>query len=298
MPISFSVQIIGFFAQNSRLRFSVLLLALWLLPALIAPSAVRAHGGVIIDGDFTEEYEWLAAVSPYPATPGDTVITLLLYDLETYAPINGMDARLYLDPPEDGARLGPFNLLTDPEQYPGDYSNILDLTEEGDWGVLFAVDTGDETLELTTQFTVQPGDPNAVRPTPEGAADVAATATAFAQNVADARQAPVQTPPANETAVSPLASPLETTDNITSGTESGNPGSGDTESAASVSTDGARFSQVAAAFRARWWLWSTVAILPFALLFFWFWREPGRQEPAQPSAGSETNEDEDEVDIR
>ncbi|MEZ4658617.1 MAG: hypothetical protein R2911_13685 [Caldilineaceae bacterium] len=52
----------------------------------------QAHGGVIVAGDLTEKYEWLIQVSPYPVTtPGETYVSLVIYDIKTYEPINGLN---------------------------------------------------------------------------------------------------------------------------------------------------------------------------------------------------------------
>lgn len=275
--------------------------ACWCLLLLLAPQTASAHGGVIIDGSLTEEYEWLIAVNPYPATPGDTVLTLLIYDLDTYAPINGLDTALYLTPPGSDERAGPFTLLADPEQYPGDYSNIFDIDQEGDWGVTFVVDTGEETLELTSTLTVQPGNPNNPRPTAEGAADVAATATVFAQNVEEARQTgtDAETTDAETTSAITVgsAAPISGTRAValsdTATQSESNSTSADTEAGAenvdvnpasgNASTpSGNMQSSLAQAFRDNSWLWVLVGALPFALLFLWFLRAPAIDEsPAE-----------------
>lgn len=252
-------QATSYYTNSSWCRWllGTLLIVLWLM---LTPDVAHAHGGVILDGDLTEEEEWLMAISPYPVTPGDTVITLLLYDLDTYAPINGLDAQLYLTPPSGDADRGPFELLTDPEQYPGDYSNILPLEQEGDWGVRFVVDMGDRVQEFTSQFTVQPGDANNPRPTVEGAADVAATATAFAQNVDAARQsgAPAASTPElmqAQATVAPAPTPSPTL------------------APAATAADDAPSTSAAPTWRnARVWMWGLLAIVPFALVFLWFLR--------------------------
>lgn len=283
------------------------LCALWSLFSYLAAPQASAHGGVIIDGSLTEEYEWLIAVSPYPVTPGATVITLLIYDLDTYAPVNGLDTALYLTPP-GGERTGPFALLADPEQYPGDYSNILDIDREGDWDVTFVVNTESETLELGSTFTVQPGNPNEPRPTAEGAADVAATATVFAQNVANARQI---TPDAAATAVITDSSTvsIDSAGSLSgagtlSGTEtvmfaqSGSNTESDASAAeptATTNTENVRTAYrapggsnpLAQAFRSNPWLWALVGVLPFALLFLWFLRAPAGEEIKTGSAEEE-----------
>jgi hypothetical protein len=278
--------------MNTKLRrglWALLLVALWLIPGLLAPPAARAHGGVIVDGGLTDEQEWLMAVSPYPATPGDTVLTLLIYDLDDYSPVNGLDAQLYLTPPDSDTATGPYELLADPEQFPGDYSNILPIDQEGRWAVTFVVNTGEETLELTSQFIVQPGDPNRPRPTAEGAADVAATATAFAQNVNAARQTgsraagtAVPTQPQSVAAIATSSTFTQTSAEQLAAREDTAP-----EDVA-LDMPGAANTAPALPETSRVWLWGILAVVPFALVFLWFLR-------GDDGADAERDRDDDAV---
>lgn len=167
----------------SFLRYTFLLsgFILWIT---LSPRS-HAHGGVIIDGGSTEEYEWLALASPYPVTPGETVISVQIYDIATYAPVNGLQAVMEFAPPGspqpccqgDGV-LGPLPVIIDPELYPGDYSTILLLLQEGDWQVKFSIP--DEDVPVDLYFTVQVNaSDGSRRPTPVDADIVAATATAL-----------------------------------------------------------------------------------------------------------------------
>lgn len=178
---------------------------LYLIPLLFCVSIVvgsfypigtaQAHGGVIIDSGATELYEWLVAVSPYPVAAGETVITLLVYDVETYAPIDGLTAELYLASPGSPQpcctaehHIGPVLLQAQPALYPGDYSATVPLNQMGDWQMQFRVAGADAELKLVVPVEVgPPGTANAAAVL-AGSPDAAATATVFAQNVAEARQ--------------------------------------------------------------------------------------------------------------
>ncbi|MCB0091231.1 MAG: hypothetical protein KDE54_25230 [Caldilineaceae bacterium] len=135
----------------------LLLLITALLPLTALPA--QAHGGVVVAGDLTAKYEWLIQVSPYPVTtPGETFVSLVVYDIKTYQPINGLTVEAYLAPPgstelccQPGRDLGPIDILIDSEQYPGDYSILYDFTPVGQWSGLFIVK--DEDGEWTAPFT-------------------------------------------------------------------------------------------------------------------------------------------------
>ncbi|MEZ4713666.1 MAG: hypothetical protein R3A44_41140 [Caldilineaceae bacterium] len=125
---------------------------------------VQAHGGVIVAGDLTEKYEWLIQVSPYPVTtPGETYVSLVIYDIKTYQPINGLSVEAYLAPPgstelccEPGRDLGPIEILVDPEQYPGDYSILYDFSPIGQWNGVFIVEDEDGEWKAPFSFLVLP----------------------------------------------------------------------------------------------------------------------------------------------
>jgi hypothetical protein len=237
----------------------------WLVVWWVNPSGqAYAHGGYVIAGGFTETYEWLVAVDPYPTTPGSTVITLLIFDLQTYQPVVGLQqAQLHLTPPggEPSAQIEPVPLETDPVVYPGDYSAVVILDQTGDWQARF-VTAGDNPLALSATIRVFPDPGSDATAEPAGAPDAAATATVFAQNVAEARStqtsaAPGQSSsPLGSAGVSPLVvqvSPLIT-------------GGGNTFAAGRANP-----------FGAAWRLWGALGLIPIAALFAWALR-PYRED--------------------
>lgn len=129
---------------------------------------VHAHGGVIVAGDLTEKYEWIIQVNPYPVTtPGETFVSLVVYDIKTYQPIDGLSVQAYLAPPgstelccQPGRDLGPMEILHDPVQYPGDYSILHNFTPIGQWSGIFLIENvdGGEPLKAPFSFLVLPQD--------------------------------------------------------------------------------------------------------------------------------------------
>lgn len=195
---------------NRLFRISSLLAIVALLALFPWPNqTVSAHGGVIIDGGTTEHYEWIAMASPFPVTPGETILTVLIYDINTYAPIDGLVPSLELAPP-DAPRpcctgddtLGPLALLVDPVLYPGDYSNITLLLQEGTWQGKFTIDESDpigpgEQVEIFFEIDVREAVAGEERPTPIQADIISLTATAVASGVEQNPAALAQ--PTNET---------------------------------------------------------------------------------------------------
>ena len=152
----------NFLYQPRKLKQTCLAIvtALVVLLSLFPTPVTHAHGGVIVNTGYTDQYEWLIALSPYPVTPGETIITLLIYDIDTYAPILDAHTEMTLTD-SGGAVLGPFVMETDPEVYPGDYSTILQLDELTTWDGLFQVWEKEEDklgdiapLELSFTFEV------------------------------------------------------------------------------------------------------------------------------------------------
>ena len=112
----------------------------------VAPTTSHAHGGVVIDSGFTEHYEWLVSIDPFPTLMGEAMLTLLVYDIATYEPVNDLSVNLYLAAPdasqpccEPETHIGPVRLVIDPELYPGDYSNPVNFDQPGDWALQFNV---------------------------------------------------------------------------------------------------------------------------------------------------------------
>jgi len=135
----------------------------------------QAHGGTIIDSDITNGYEWLMAVNPYPMTPGEVSLALLVYDAETYDPMNDLQVELYLAAPSNPnpccnveQHIGPIALEILPDIYPGDYSTFINLEEVGEWVAKYVVTTDNQSpLELIIPFDVRPLDLDQPRPTLE-----------------------------------------------------------------------------------------------------------------------------------
>src|SRR5262249_48364600 len=101
--------------------------------------------------------------SPYPTPPGQVIITLLVYSLETHKAVTDLQAELYLAPPdsaapccEKGQSLGPFPLTTDPAQFPGDYSTQLELTKTGAWQAKFHVKDKSGAFDVFAAIAVTP----------------------------------------------------------------------------------------------------------------------------------------------
>jgi hypothetical protein len=237
----------------------------WLLIWWVNPSGqAYAHGGSVIASGFTETYEWLVQVDPYPTTPGSTVITLLVFDLQTFQPVVDLQqAQLHLTPPggEPGAQIEPVPLETDPAVYPGDYSAVVILDQTGDWQARF-VAAGDPSLELSATIRVFPGPGSGAIAGPAGAPSAAAS-TVSAQNVAAARStqtsiAPGQSSsPLGSAGVSPLVvqvSPLTT-------------GVGNSI-ASNRASESLAFGR-ANPFGAAWRLWGALGLIPIAALFAW-----------------------------
>lgn len=242
------------------------MLLAWLVIGWLVPiQQAQAHGGAVIAGGFTETLEWLVAIDPYPTTPGPTVITLLVFNLQTFQPVLDLQGpQLYLTPPagETGAQIEPILLETDPALYPGDYSAVVTLDQTGDWQARF-VAAGAPPLEITATIRVFAGSGSGASAAPgglpplgaAGAPDAMATATVFAQNVAAARAPQIfaesgqSSSPLASANVSPLViqvSPLAT-------------GGGSVSAA----------SRPANPFGNAWWLWSVLGLIPIAALFIW-----------------------------
>jgi len=178
------------------ISLQIILLAASLIQLGLATKPVYAHGGVIIDSGYTPQYEWLAAINPYPTTPGPTTLTILVYDVQTHQPVNELQAQILLAAPaspepccKQGVHNGPFALLTDPAIYPGDYSTIVELDQVGRWAGLVQLMAGEQITELEVEFDILEGDGNSAAPVATTVVDIAATATVFAANVESARQA-------------------------------------------------------------------------------------------------------------
>lgn len=267
----------GYHSRTFR-QWQILLLGTFALFFLMGGQPVGAHGGVVIDGGRTNDYEWAAMASPFPVTPGEVVVTVLVYDSETYAPINGLATTMYLAPPDspepccqgEGV-IGPLPLIVDPELYPGDYSNIVLLPQAGKWRGKFSIEAPGAPTDFFFTLNVKEAQGAEPRPTPESAAEIALTATALA--------ASVESPTAN----SALQSPLKQVDGLAV-TPLGGGEAEDSiayvapESGSNLSNPAARpggemkqtneFTWV----RQNSWLLAALTLIPLLLLVVWFLR--------------------------
>jgi ABC-type transport system substrate-binding protein len=197
------------------------------------------------------------------------MVTLLVYDIATYEPVNDLTVTVYLAPPDaprpccqPEQHTGPIALTVDPEIYPGDYSNLIALDQPGAWEVQFnataPATAAEKSFSLVVPLTVN-ASMGGSAPIPLAAAtpDVAATATSFAQNVATARQgvSPLPAP------VSPIAAP-----------------------------DAA---EPVAIVRTAWWLWGGVGLIPIVLIGWLILRSPSRQADG-PEAEEQGQEEADD----
>lgn len=225
--------------RSPHLSTRVCLFVALLLTLFADGQSVRAHGGVIIDSGFTSHFEWLISINPYPVTTGEATITLLVYDLTNYDPVNDLQATVYATEPDAAPAAtqqesAGVELLIDPAIYPGDYSTNLPLDQVGEWQLRFTVEGGDRSFAVTTAVKVAAAPP--ALPDAATTPDLAATATVFAQNVAQARQqnSPLlaqNSPLAPNNPVEPAATVM---DRLTTADFLGAP----------------------------WWLWGLIAIIP------------------------------------
>ncbi len=234
----------------------------WLVLLLLFanPLTTQAHGGVVIDTGFTNHFEWLVSIDPYPTLLGEAMVTLLVYDIATYEPVNDLTVTVYLAAPDaprpccqPEQHTGPIALTVDPQIYPGDYSNLIPLDQPGAWEIQFnataPATAGEKSFSLVVPLTVN-ASMGGSAPIPLAAAtpDVAATATSFAQNVAAARQesSPLAAP------ISPIAAPVSP-----------------------IAAPGT--AAPVAIVRTTWWLWGGLGLIPIVLIGWLILRSPGRQ---------------------
>lgn len=213
-------------------------LAAILLALFAGSQAVYAHGGVIMDSGYTGYVEWLVSIDPYPVTTGEAMITLLVYDVTNYDPLNDLQATLYARGPGKVPPNVGVDLLIDPAIYPGDYSAKILLDQAGEWQLRFVVAGGEKSFEVTVLVQVAAAALGQA-PMADSTPNPAATATVFAQNVQLARQqnSPLAMP------ISPLAfnRPLSDTPSII-------------DTFVSVNFLGI-----------PWWMWSVAIVIPLII---------------------------------
>lgn len=249
--------------RSHRLRFgrfcAVLFCLLLLLLAALAPRPVAAHGGVVIDSGFTPNFEWLVMINPYPIETGEATITLLVYDLTKYDPVNDLKPTLFMAKPgttrpccKAEELSAPITLTIDPQIYPGDYSAPITFDQPGDWALQFVAEGGDRSFTVVVSVPVKAA-VTVTEATPlGGASNVTATQTGFTQNVQSALQ---QNSPLTA-ALSPLT-PTNTANDLT---------------AAVVHTQSTRtFLGLSL------WLWGIAALIPIGM-GWWLLRSPQEQE--------------------
>lgn len=263
-------------------RFLPFLLALGILALMAMPQRGKAHGGVVIDTGFTDHFEWLVSIDPYPTLMGEAMVTLLVYDIATYEPVNDLTVAAHPMAPAETqpccaptADAAPISLTIDPAIYPGDYSNLLPLDQPGEWSIRFVATAPDsrseQSFEVVVPLTVHASMGGSVRIPIEaaGTPDVEATATAFAANVNEARQSP-----------SPLIamnSPLTGTDGT-----AGEP----------AETIARQAFAVQAERGGNWLLWGGLGLIPILLIGWFTLRSNERAANGSPTDLSEQNDHE------
>ena len=226
-----------------------------LLTSLLWPRSAVAHGGVVIDSGFTDHFEWLVSIDPYPIETGQTMITLLVFDLATYDPVSDLQVTVATAPPgtvrpccEPTDLSAPIPLVIDPQLYPGDYSERINLDQPGEWALQFVVEGGDRSFTTIVLLPVRAAPAGQVV-SPVTTPDVAATATVFAGNVQAARQQNSPLPGS----LSPLTTTAAT-------------------DIAAVNAAGPLMIM-----GLRWWLWGIAALIPLVMGWLLL-RTPQRQD--------------------
>jgi len=147
-------------------RLLLLALILGAYTIMLQPQIAKAHGGVVMDGGFTPDYEWLVLSTNAPLVEGPNLMSLVIYDVNTYAPVDGMRVEVLIAHqssevpccnPDD--HVGPIELEADPENWPGDYTNELPLDDSGNVELKFIAYEGDSrepAIEVVSQFLVLP----------------------------------------------------------------------------------------------------------------------------------------------
>lgn len=238
--------------------------------APLAPRPVTAHGGVVIDSGFTPNFEWLVSINPYPIETGEAIITLLVFDLTNYDPVNDLKPTLFMAKPgttrpccKAEELSAPIPLTIDPQLYPGDYSAPITFDQPGDWALQFVAEGGERSFTVVVSVPVKAA-AAATEPTPmDGTPNVAATETVFAENVQSARQQNSPLP----AAVSPLTTTGAAADLATAVLPLTTTGAADL-TAAVVNTPTARTF-----LGLSWWLWGIAALIPLGM-GWWLLRSP------------------------
>lgn len=214
------------------------------LLVVLHPSQAQAHGTMVIDSGTVQPYAWTLSVSPYPIIPGPTSLSLLVFDNQSNSIVSNLEGEVYLAAPnstepccKQGVHAGPFPLLTEPFQFPGDYVAYVPINAVGPWTAQFQLKAPDHTFAITSRMDViadgSVGPINAAM-----IAEQVAQLTEYTmQQIAQVAQASVvNTSTATANTVSPLVSVLPTpppsplatpVDTVTSLPPTATPGPGD-----------------------------------------------------------------------
>ena len=226
----------------------------------------HAHGGVIVDSGVTEQYEWLIAINPYPVPIGESLIGVLVYDINTFEPIDGLTGELYLTPPDGpetccqpGVHRGPIDLINDPTQFPGDYWNAALFDELGEWRLHFFIMSDELTTEIssTLEVTLLEGEgvEMPIIATPQTISETIAATVQSAAVVSGSATLTSTTSASDEGDTPQVSTPYEVTQTV--------------ESTESTSVD-----ESASQSGQSWLLWGALGLLPILLLAVWILRSP------------------------
>lgn len=272
---------------------------------LLQPQIAKAHGGVIMDGGFTPEYEWLVLSANTPLVEGPNLMSFVIYDIDTYAPVDGMRVEVLIAHqssevqccnPDD--HVGPIELEADPENWPGDYSYELPLDGFGNFEIKFIAYQGDSdepAIEAISNMLVLP-DLSKITPEP----NPNQTGTINSPLAAPGQpESPLETATDESTTTVLVTATLTTTAIATTSEPTSESiqaaGSGGTTAAVSTTDGDTLLDQL----RNQWILWSAAALIPLGLLAFLLFRpsmdELVAQKEAELAAGSE-DDLEDELD--
>lgn len=131
------------------------------LLVMLQAGQVQAHGAMVIDSGTVQPYAWTLSVSPYPIVPGPTSLSLLVFDNQSNSIVSNLEGEVYLAAPhstepccKQGIHAGPFPLLTEPFQFPGDYVAYVPIDAVGPWTAQFQLKAPDHTFSITSKVDV------------------------------------------------------------------------------------------------------------------------------------------------
>jgi hypothetical protein len=189
---------------------------------LVASQAegTQAHGAIVIDSGSVEAYAWTLSVSPYPITPGPTSLSLLVFNNQSNSIVSNLEGEVYLAAPNStepcckrGVHVGPFPLLTEPFQFPGDYIAYVPIDVVGPWTAQFQLKSPEQSFAITSKMQVVADEGNGPINAAMIAEEVAQLTKYTAQQLTEVAKASVAlayTSTATANTVSPLVSVLPT----------------------------------------------------------------------------------------